>query len=135
MPKSQTEATFKNFRYYELTPQKVRIFVQGDVAVKTTNGLTIQNFRMLQNGDTLEAKRGVYTQNAIHLFDDILYRHDEYNLTTQRAWYDSVNEILHITTPFTITAKRMQAMAQKGVLYRKLGTMKAQRVQATIEEE
>ena len=135
-PQLQTEATFKDFRYYELTPQKIDIFIEGSMAMKSAHALTIRDFHMLYNRDSLIAKRGVYAQNAIHLYQDILYRHDdEYNLTTQRAWYDNTKEILFITKPFTIRSKGLIAKGQKGVLYRKLGTMRAQRVQASIEEE
>ncbi len=134
-PKSGGEASFEDFRYYELTPQGVHLFLEGDVALKANRRLTITHFRMLQNGDTLKADKGIYTKKRIELFGNIFYNHTDYNLTTSRARYDTKPQVLHITAPFTIVSSKLQAKAQKGTLYKKLGTIEAETIQATIEEE
>ena len=134
-PRSGGEASFKDFRYYELTPQGVRLYLEGDVALKMGKRLTITHFRMLQKGDTLKADRGIYTKERIELFDNIFYNHLDYNLTTSRARYDTTPQILHIDAPFTIVSPKFIAKGQKGTLYKKLGTIEAETIQATIEEE
>lgn len=134
-PKSHGEVIFKNFRYYELTPKGIHLFLEGDVALKNRKGLTITHFHMLQNGDTMRAEKGIYTKERIDLFSNILYNHQDYNLTTSRAYYVIKSQILYITKPFELLSSKLQAKGQQAILYRKLGTISASNIYAVMEEE
>ncbi|WP_200763900.1 LPS export ABC transporter periplasmic protein LptC [Nitrosophilus alvini] len=136
--KSTAELVFKNFLILEIEQEGIKKNIIGQEGRKFADRYEIDKIKYFKkNGDfeELTAKRGVYKNDIVRVFGDVVYKKGkDFIFKSQRAKYDTKKEIVSTDTKFTLITKSAVVNGRDLIYYRKRGKILAKKIDAKIFE-
>ena len=134
--KNLPEAVFKNFILMEIRKDGIKSTLKGKIGKKFKNKLVVENLEynnISNKKETIRAKRGIYKDNIIKLFKNIVYKTENFTFYTEMAEYNLKKKILFSKTKFRLITKNSLIIGDNLIYYRNKGKILAKNIDANIK--
>ncbi len=123
----------EKFIFRLLTPEGEALWLKGYRGIKQKDILKIWRVEVKRAGERFLAKEGIYNQSMLKLKEHVHYYKKDLEFRCDLALYDLNQKILKVPGTFDLRTPTMRVQGRKLVYNQKVGTIKAQDIEALIK--
>ena len=123
----------EKFVFRLLTPKGEDLWLKGHRGIKQKDILKIWGVEVKRAKERLLAKKGSYSRKMLRLKENVHYYKKDMEFECDLALYDLDRKILKVPGAFDLRTPTMRVRGRRLVYNQKVGTIKAQDIEASIK--